>query len=81
MEYTIKSKILGRSVTFSIPGKSYIFVDLNHKPGTLGNQICRRGELTGDTLSYSGDDFEIFKKICQKWYKKHIKTERECYQI
>ena len=74
MEMQIKSRKLGRTLTFSTPGTSYIFADLNGQPGTLGNQICRGGATTGSTLSYDGDNQEEFEKICRKWYKAYLKN-------
>lgn len=75
MELTIKSRKLNRKITFSRPGSSYIFADLNGKPGTLGNQICHGGKTMGSTISYSGDDQERFEAICRRWYRSYIKGE------
>lgn len=72
MEYIIKSKKLNRTLTFSLPGKSYIFVNLNGKAGTLGTQICSKGSTMGHTLSYEGSDEKVFKKICKKWYRAYL---------
>lgn len=74
MEMQIESRKLGRTLTFSRPGTSYIFADLNGQPGTLGNQVCRGGSTTGSTLSYDGDNQEEFEKICRKWYKAYLKN-------
>jgi hypothetical protein len=57
-------------VTFSRPGKSYIFADYNGQPGSLGLQICENGSFRGYTLTYSGDDLKEFKRICQKWLRR-----------
>lgn len=70
-EFTINSRKLDREVTFSC--RHYIFVDLNGKPGTLGKQICDGGQLSGNTISYGGDDQEKFEKICRRWYKAYIR--------
>lgn len=75
MEMQIKSRKLGRTLTFSRPGTSYIYVDLNGQSGTLGNQICRGGATMGSTLSYEGDGQEEFEKICKKWYKAYLKKD------
>ena len=73
-KYTIKSRKLKKEVTFSIPGKSYIFVDLNGQPGSLGNQICDGGGLTGSTISYwDGGSHEGFEKVCRAWFKKYLR--------
>lgn len=75
MELKIKSRKLGRTITFSRPGSSYIFADLNGKPGTLGCQICSGGGTMGSTLSYDGDDQERFAAICRRWYRAHVRGE------
>jgi hypothetical protein len=76
MEKTINSKKFKKSITFSIPGRSYIYVDLNGKAGTLGNQICAGGSLVGETISYNGDDEKKFEKICRNWWSTYLKKER-----
>ena len=73
MELTIKSKKLGRTVTFSRPGKAYIFVDLNGKEGTLGLQICKGGGFLGSTLYYEGDSQAEFERICRHWWRSYLK--------
>ena len=75
MEFKINSRKLGRTVTFSRPGKSYIFVDLNGQPGTLGCQICRGGSLMGSTISYNGDDQDEFEKVCRRWWRAYLRDE------
>lgn len=75
MRYTIQSRRLGRSLTFSRPGRSYLFVDLNGQSGTLGYQICERGRLRGSTLTYSGNDQQAFERICQRWYRAYLRDE------
>jgi len=72
MKFTINSKKLGKEIEFSIPGKSYIFVDLNGKPGTLGEQICKGGSTMGSTISYHGDDMKEFSTICKRWWKLYL---------
>lgn len=78
MKTTIKSRKLNKTVTFSRPGKHYIFVDLNGKEGTLGNQICARGSLMGSTLEYAGDDEAEFSRICRNWFRAYLKNEEFC---
>lgn len=73
MTLEINSKILGKALTFSRPGKGYIFVDLNGKEGSLGNQICRGGALVGSTIEYRGDDEMEFGRVCKNWYRAHLK--------
>ena len=75
LEHTIKSKIMGRTLTFSRPGSSYIFVDTNGREGTLGEQPTD----AGSTLTYHGDDQEGFAKTCTLWYRRHIAAMREYY--
>lgn len=75
MEITIKSKILGRSITVSRPGSSYLYVDLNGKPGTLGLQICEGGTVnSGSTLTYSCDDYTKFARFVRRWYQAFTKV-------
>ena len=73
MYMTIKSRKLNREFRFSVPGQSYIFVDLDGKPGSQGVQICEggriSGRISGNTLCYYGDDQMEFERICRNWYK------------
>lgn len=73
MTLTIKSKKLGRELTFSRPGRSYIYVDLNGNEGTMGTQICDGGCTAGSTISYSGDDEADFARICRAWYRSYTR--------
>lgn len=75
MKLTIKSRKLGKEITFSRPGNYYIYADLNDQPGLLGCQICNVGGLMGDTLGYKGDSQEQFEAICRRWYKAYIRNE------
>ena len=77
MQLTINSKILNKKITFSIPGNSYVFVDINGQPGTLGKQICAGGYTLGDTLSYSGQNQSDFESICHRWYRAYVKNVRD----
>jgi len=79
MELNINSRKLNKIITFSRPGEHYIYVDLNDKPGTLGNQICDGGEIIGSTIGYSGDNLEVFEKICHKWWKKFLQYNVQYY--
>lgn len=72
MRYTIKSRKLNQTLTFSRPGSSYIYVDTNGQPGTLGKQICYKGRFSGVCLSYDGDNIAAFEKICKEWYRAYI---------
>lgn len=73
MELQITSRKLGRTITFSRPGSSYIYADLNGQSGTLGNQICAGGRTMGSTLSHDGDNRAEFERICRRWYRAHIR--------
>ena len=75
MQLTIKSRKLGKEITFSRAGSYYIYVDLNGQPGCLGRQICEGGSLMGDTLGYQGESKERFEAICRRWYKAYIRNE------
>ena len=75
MQLTIKSRKLGKEITFSRPGNYYIYADLNGKPGTLGNQICTSGHTMGGTIGYKGESQEQFEAICRRWYKAYIRDE------
>lgn len=76
MKTTINSRKLDRTLTFSAPGGGYIYVDLNGKEGTLGNQICRGGRLTGDTLSCDGTQSDLDRK-CVVWYKAYLRANED----
>lgn len=75
--FTIQSRTMHRPLAFSRPGRSYIYVDLNEKPGTLGQQICEGGRLSGSTLSYSGEDQAAFEQICRRWYTAYRRGLKE----
>ena len=75
MEIKIKSRILGKPITFTRPGQGYIYADLNGQPGTLGNQICRGGRTIGSAISYDGENREEFEHICRSWYRAYVRGE------
>lgn len=75
MKMQINSRKLGRTITFSRSGSSYIYADLNGQPGTLGVQICRGGNTSGNTLTYEGDDQSKFEVICRSWYRAYMRSE------
>ena len=73
LEFTIKSRKLGREVTFyRADGGYYVYIDLNGGYGITGNQICKGGKLRGNAISYYGDDLESFKKTCRNWFRQYI---------
>jgi hypothetical protein len=77
MTYTIHSRTLRQRLTFSRPGRQYIYLDWGGgHPGTLGQQICERGGLTGSTLTYGGEDEGAFAQICQRWYRAYLRNRR-----
>lgn len=80
MKLSIKSKKLGRTITFSRPGESYIYVDFNGEPGTLGEQICDGGSFRGPTISYLGDDQREFEAICRRWYRSFIRAMNKIWK-
>ena len=47
MRTTINTREFGELEFFTGNGTDYVFVDINGKPGTLGNQICDSGGLMG----------------------------------
>ena len=73
MEYTIHSRRLKRDVTFSRPGKYYLYVDLGGHPGTLGQQMCEYGKLRGNTLYYEHDNIQAFTNICRRWWNAYLR--------
>lgn len=80
MMMIIHSRKLKRKIVFSRPGRSYLYVDttgIGTRPGTLGAQICEGGGFRGNTLAYSGDDQEVFEKICRRWYRAFLRSMNE----
>jgi len=73
MQFTIKSRKLNTTLTFTRPSKSYIFVNINGKEGILGCQICQGGSLAGSTIAYFGDDCNEFEAIVRKWYMSYLR--------
>ena len=73
MEFSINSRKLGRTITFTRPGKSYVFANLNGKSGTLGNQICSGGGTMGNTITCDSDDQAKFEAICRRWYRAYVR--------
>lgn len=77
MNCKIYSRFIGKTYTFSIPGSSYIYVDLGDEKsggGMNGMQICHDGKLMGSTLWYEGGDQNEFEKICRKWMNKFVRN-------
>lgn len=68
--YTINSRKIGRPVTFSVPGSSYVYVDLNGQPGTLGYQICDGGSLSGWTIAV--DDIADLPTVARHWWRQYL---------
>tara|TARA_R110000868_G_scaffold176248_2_gene413718 strand:+ start:325 stop:573 length:249 start_codon:yes stop_codon:yes gene_type:complete len=75
MRTTVKTKSLG-VLTFSRPGIRYVYVDLNGMAGTLGNQICRYGTFSGDTIVFTGDNQVAFDRLCRLWVRSFLKKNR-----
>lgn len=75
MEMTINSRKLGIEVTFSRPGNFYIYVDLNGKSGTHGNQISDYDSTGGGTIGTHSDNQEDFNTICKRWWARYLRNE------
>ena len=73
MKMEIKSRKLGKTITFSRPGREYVFADLNGQAGARGKQICHGGGIMGSTIQYRGKDQSEFDAICRRWYRAHIR--------
>jgi len=73
--FKITSRKLNKTLTFSRPARSYIFVDMYGAVGSTGLQICKNGELSGDTLTADLVDQAGFERICRRWYKTFIRKQ------
>jgi len=71
--FTINSKTLGKSLTFSRPGSWYVYVDLNGHSGTLGQQICTGGDFGGGTITAAHCSQDQFNRLCRNWYRAYLK--------
>lgn len=86
MELTIKSRKLGRTLTFFLNDSwfekpsdaGYVFVDTNGKKGCLGEQLMRstRHSCGMTAIESTQDDFE---KVCRKWLRHYI--QRQALQL
>lgn len=47
----------------------------------LGEQICARGRIFGDTLGYSGDDELEFRRICRAWHKSYSRKKERILDL
>jgi hypothetical protein len=78
MKLTIKSRRLGRKVTFwaneTYTYSSYVHLDLNGQEGCLGNQICDGGRLMGSTITCTTKSFE---HICRRWWTQWLRGTSE----
>lgn len=77
-DFSIKSRKYG-TVTFTRPGDRYVYVNINGEPGTLGNQICDGGRLSGSTIGIRGDGQSWFEYICRRWWRAYLKNQRDNY--
>jgi hypothetical protein len=90
LEMMIKSRKLNRKFEFMRPsGSEYLLVRTiihykGHQPGCDQEDIqsisdwiqpCEGGAYSGATVSYSGNDYNAFKTVCQKWYRQHMRGE------
>lgn len=71
-ELTIKQRSTGTEYRFWMPSQGgYVHLDTTgSKPGTLGEQICRGGRVSGSTLSATPETFE---KVCRNWYRAYVR--------
>lgn len=75
MELTIKSRKLGRDLIFYVNRNGgYVYVNLNNRPGTLGDQICYGGKLSGSTVQTAPAGF---CGVCKKWYRAYLRNEEK----
>lgn len=77
MELQIKSRKLGKTITFSRPAGRYVYADLNGQPGTLGVQICRGGSTGGSAIECGGNDRAAFEVTCRRWYRAFVRKEAQ----
>ena len=77
MRTTINTREFGELEFFTGNGTDYVFVDINGRSGTLGNQICDNGGLMGSTISYRGGSPIDFEKICRRWWRAYLRKQRE----
>ena len=77
MEMTINSRVLRRELTFGRHwGGEYIYVDFGNKWNPIPHQICGGGSLQGETITYRGNDNEVFKRICKRWYNGYLRNTK-----
>lgn len=72
MKFVLKSRKFNREITFSRPGRGYLYVDLNKQEGTLGNQMCEGGYTMGECMAYTGESPVVFESICRNWWKNYL---------
>jgi hypothetical protein len=73
-EFVYYSRKLKKVLTFSIPGKSYVYIDINGKPGCTGMQICDGGRLMGNTISATP---ETLPATARKWVRQYLRNKFE----
>lgn len=69
MNFSINSRKLGKTFSFTRPGSTYIFVN--------GRQICNGGSYAGNTLEYRGEDEDQFRAVCKNWYRSYMNIQNE----
>lgn len=70
MDLTIKTRDFG-PLNFWMPAEGgYVFLTRPGRPGSLGDQICKGGKLTGSTLSATP---ESFAAVCRAWVRAYRK--------
>ena len=54
----------------------YIRIERDGRWGTLAEQICEHGCLSGNTISCDGD-YDRFVAICRRWARSHVRACRK----
>ncbi len=76
MIYTVECPLYGK-LTFSRPCGKYIYVDVKDQPNILGKNICKNGLIDGENaITYEGDSYDEFKRICDDWLANHLETKK-----
>jgi hypothetical protein len=77
MQYTIKSRKLRREFTFRAADTGgYIWLVRSNDMGASGDQICKGGSMSGQTLM-CGPSQHSLEETAKRWYRQHLAAERE----
>jgi hypothetical protein len=66
MNLTIKPRYLSSFTFWMDSSGGYVYLESDRHVGSLGTQICKRGNLCGPTLIATPDTFE---KVCRNWLR------------